>query len=146
MTSKDKSREGASSGNVYKDLGFDDPELMLLKAGLAREIHKIMKKRKLNQTQAGEIMGIDQPKVSKLIRGLVSGYSLDRLFEFLRSLSADINVVINTRVLTQKKAPVKRSGKSRFVASKKGHLNLESTDASLVPSENKTSSSRLQGV
>ncbi len=103
-----------SSGNIYSDLGFKDPETLKLKAGLAHQIHLIIKKRKLTQIRAAEIMGIDQPKVSKLIRGQVSGYSLERLFSFLRYLSADINVSVVVEPPKKKQAKLY-----------KGHLYLE---------------------
>jgi predicted XRE-type DNA-binding protein len=70
-----------SSGNVFADLGFDNPEEMLLKAELVRQISKAIKERGLNQYQAAEVLGIDQPKVSALVRGRFSGYSLERLFK-----------------------------------------------------------------
>jgi predicted XRE-type DNA-binding protein len=39
-----------SSGNVFADLGFANPEEELLKAKLVREIRAIIKRRKLTQT------------------------------------------------------------------------------------------------
>ena len=62
-----------SSGNVYADLGFDNPEEMLLKAKLVRQISVAIKEKGLNQYQAAEVLGIDQPKVSALVRGRFSG-------------------------------------------------------------------------
>lgn len=40
-----------SSGNVFADLGFDNPEEELLKAKLAREIRTIIKRRRLTQAK-----------------------------------------------------------------------------------------------
>ena len=37
-------------------------------------------------------MGIDQPKVSDIIRGKLSKYTLDRLIRFLRLLGRDIEI------------------------------------------------------
>ena len=45
----------ASSGNVFADLGFDNPEEELLKAKLVREIRGIIKRRKLTLTKAAAI-------------------------------------------------------------------------------------------
>ena len=58
-----------SSGNVFADLGFKNADEMLAKAGLAVRITAAMKARKLTQLAAAGILGIDQPKVSKLVRG-----------------------------------------------------------------------------
>ena len=84
-----------SSGNVYADLGFSNAEEMMAKARLAILISDIIKERKLTQKKAAEIMGIDQPKVSAILRGYLSGFTIDRLFRFLMAFGMDI--VIETR-------------------------------------------------
>ena len=62
MTKKPKSSE--SSGNVFADLGIENPEEALAKSELARQIAMLIKKKKLTQKRAAEILGIDQPKIS----------------------------------------------------------------------------------
>ena len=83
-----------SSGNVFADLGFEEPEAMLLKAELARRISAAIKSRNLTQVQAAEILGIDQPKVSALMRGRLTLFSIDRLLHFLTELGNDIDIVV----------------------------------------------------
>ncbi len=73
MSKKPESYE--SSGNVFADLGIENPEEALVKSELAREIAKHIKKKKLTQKQAAEILGIDQPKISALIRGSIRSFS-----------------------------------------------------------------------
>lgn len=80
------------SGNIYKDLGYTNPEEMQAKAALAQQIYETIKARNLTQAKAAELMGIDQPKVSDIIRGRISKYSLDRLMRFLRALGRDIEI------------------------------------------------------
>ena len=60
--------------NVFEDLGYPNPEEALAKADLAHQIYKIIKARKLTQAQAAEILGIDQPKISDIVRGRLSRY------------------------------------------------------------------------
>jgi predicted XRE-type DNA-binding protein len=60
--SNDK-RVTASSGNVFVDLGFANPEEELLKAKLVRELRGIIKRRKLTQTKAAAMLGLKQPDV-----------------------------------------------------------------------------------
>jgi predicted XRE-type DNA-binding protein len=55
------------SGNVYADLGYENPEEMLLKAQLVRLLSQAIKAKGLNKYQAAEVLGIDQPKVSALV-------------------------------------------------------------------------------
>jgi predicted XRE-type DNA-binding protein len=82
------------SGNVFADLGYPNPEEALAKADLAHQIYKTIKARKLTQSQAAKILDIDQPKVSDIIRGKLSRYSIDRLMCFLRMLGKDIEIHI----------------------------------------------------
>lgn len=75
-----------SSGNVFADLGLPNPEERLAKAHLALEIGRILKQRKLTQHAAAKLMGVDQPKVSHLLHGRLSGFSTERLMGFLTAL------------------------------------------------------------
>src|SRR5438874_1692991 len=53
-----------SSGNVFADLGLPNPQDALAKAKLASRICQVIEQRGLTQTQAAEILGLDQPKIS----------------------------------------------------------------------------------
>ncbi len=86
-----------SSGNVYADLGYENPEEMLLKAQLVQLLSQAINAKGLNQYQAAEVLGIDQPKVSALVRGQFRGYSLERLFKFLNALDLDVEVSVKSK-------------------------------------------------
>jgi predicted XRE-type DNA-binding protein len=60
-----------SSGNVYADLGYVDSDDMLLKAQIVAKIAEIIEQRRLTQEQAAEILGLTQPKISRLLRCVV---------------------------------------------------------------------------
>ena len=96
-----------SSGNVFADLGFENPEEMLLKAALVRQISVAIKEKGLNQYQAAEVLGIDQPKVSALVRGRFSGYSIERLFKYLNALGRDVEIVVKSSPSLESKSSVK---------------------------------------
>jgi predicted XRE-type DNA-binding protein len=91
-----KSRVEASSGNVFADLGIANPDLALAKAELVQHIRAIIAERKLTQSRAAQLLGLDQPKVSALVRGRVEGYSLDRLFRFLNALGQQIEIHVSS--------------------------------------------------
>lgn len=91
-----------SSGNVFADLELDEPEEMLAKAELARRIGNILKRRRLTQAQAATLLGIDQPKVSALLRGKLGGFSTDRLLRFLMALDRDVDIVIKRKPRSRK--------------------------------------------
>lgn len=82
----------ASSGNVYADTGHPNPEEAMAKAELAILISAAIKRKKLTQKQAADLIGVDQPKISAIIRGQLSGFTIDRLFRFLMALGMDIIV------------------------------------------------------
>ncbi len=82
------------SGNVFADMGFAEPEEELAKAKLATLIWKIIADRKLTQSAAGKIIGLDQPKVSALLRGRLANFSSDRLLRFLTALGEDVDIVV----------------------------------------------------
>ena len=84
-----------SSGNVYADTGHTNPEEAMAKAELAMLIAETIKRKKLTQKKAAELIGVDQPKVSAIIRGQFSGFTIDRLFRFLMALGMDI--IIETK-------------------------------------------------
>ena len=88
-----------SSGNIFADLGLPNSDEMLMKAELVRQITEILSQRKLNQVQAAEVLGIDQPKVSALMRGKLTGFSTERLFRFLNALGCDVKIVVKKQEL-----------------------------------------------
>jgi predicted XRE-type DNA-binding protein len=81
-------------GNVFRDLGFPNPEREQLKAELTLQIYRIIKARKLTQTAAGEILGIKQPHVSGLMRGHSGNFSVERLMDFLAALGQDVEISV----------------------------------------------------
>ncbi|MEG4057737.1 MULTISPECIES: helix-turn-helix transcriptional regulator [unclassified Microcoleus] len=87
-----------SSGNIFADLGLPNSDEMLMKAELVRQITEILSQRELNQVQAAEVLGIDQPKVSALMRGKLTGFSTERLFRFLNALGCDVQIVVKQKV------------------------------------------------
>jgi predicted XRE-type DNA-binding protein len=82
------------SGNVFADLGIPNPDLALVKAELVQRIRDLIAERKLTQTQAARLLGLDQPKVSTLVRGRVEGYSIDRLLRFLNALGQRVEITV----------------------------------------------------
>ncbi len=83
-----------SSGNVFADLKIPNPEEALAKAEVASKIYKVIKKKKLTQTKAAKILKISQSKISLLLRGYLTNFSLERLFRFLNDLGQDVYICI----------------------------------------------------
>ena len=85
------------SGNAFEDLGFARPDEERMKAELVRAIRQIIQRRKLTQARAADLLGVNQPKVSALMRGNLAGFSTDRLIRFLRALDRDVEIVIKPK-------------------------------------------------
>jgi predicted XRE-type DNA-binding protein len=92
--SDDEFRIEAGSGNVFADLGLPDAEERLTKADLAIQIKEAIGARRLTQGKAAALLGIDQPKISRLLRGQLSGFSTERLIQFLTLLGQDVMIVV----------------------------------------------------
>lgn len=82
------------STNVYADLGMADAEEMLVKAQLATKIAEILKRRKLTQIQAAQLLGMPQPKLSNMLRGQFRGISEAKMLECLTRLGKDVEIVV----------------------------------------------------
>jgi len=83
-----------STGNVYADLGYADSDDMLVKAQIVAKIAEIISRRRLTQEQAAEILGLTQPKISRLLRGQFRGVSERRLLRCLTKLGRDVQIVV----------------------------------------------------
>ena len=90
-----------SSGNVFADLGLPDAEEALTKAELAMAIGSIIDDRHMTQQQTAEILGITQPKVSALLRGQLTGFSMERLLRFLNALGHNVRIVVEEEERTK---------------------------------------------
>lgn len=86
-----------SSGNVFADLGFAEPEEELTKAQLASHIRQIIRRRRLTQVAAASLMGIDQPKVSALLNGRLANFSSERLMRLLTALGQDVEITVKAK-------------------------------------------------
>ncbi|HEX3673699.1 MAG TPA: helix-turn-helix transcriptional regulator [Rhizomicrobium sp.] len=94
MAKKPKAVVTPSSGNVFADLGFAEPEEELAKAKLANRIRQIVKVRRLTQVAAASAMGVDQPKVSALLNGRLANFSSERLMRLLTALGQDVDIIL----------------------------------------------------
>ena len=109
MTTSDAAVE-PGTGNVFADLGLTDADTHLVKAELVTRIDAIVRQLGITQTEAGRMLGLSQPDVSRLLRGDFREYSLERLLRLLTVLGRDIDIVIHQPHSTS-------SGKLRVMAS-----------------------------
>lgn len=106
------SRVEASSGNVFRDLGLPDAEELLAKAELARMIRGLITDRRLRQSDAAELLGTSQPKISDLFRGRLEGFSMERLYRFLNALGQDVHIVVSPKPRSRRRAGIRAGART----------------------------------
>ena len=102
MGSKEQVQRG--SENVFADVGAEHPERVQTRAQVMFRIAEIIRERGLSQKQAAKLIGVPQSKVSCLMNGKLSAFSLDYLFEILNALDRDVEIVIHPRRSGEKTA------------------------------------------
>ncbi|HXP88742.1 MAG TPA: helix-turn-helix transcriptional regulator [Bryobacteraceae bacterium] len=80
--------------NVFKDIGVPNAEEHFVKAQLVFKIDTILKKRRMKQVEAAELLGVRQPDISKMLRGEFRQFSVERLLRFLVALNQDVEIVV----------------------------------------------------
>jgi predicted XRE-type DNA-binding protein len=83
-----------TTDSVYQTLGLADADSMERKARLVLTINDTINARGLTQVQAAKILKIDQPTLSKLLRGRFRSVSIDRLSDMLNALGRDVTIVV----------------------------------------------------
>jgi predicted XRE-type DNA-binding protein len=96
--------------NVFADLGYTDAVERQAKLRLSYAINQLLEERKLTQMDAAKVLGLTQPKVSALRHYKLSGFSVERLMNFLTALDQDVEIVI------KRKPRSKRGGRITVVA------------------------------
>jgi predicted XRE-type DNA-binding protein len=100
MTTRRKSvrpKHSPGSFNVYADLGFPDADDMLVKAQLVAKIAEILSEKRYTQTEAARLVGLPQPKLSKLRCGQFHGFSERKLMDCLVRLGRNIQIIVVDR-------------------------------------------------
>lgn len=92
MKKEDNDRIHDGSGNVFADLQLEYPDERSVKAGLASRIYDRIEQYGWNQTQAAARLGISQPDVSRMSRGILSDFSVDRLLRLLARLNYRVSI------------------------------------------------------
>ena len=100
MSTREKIHRG--SGNVFADLGVAHPERVLARAQVMSRISEIITERGLTQKETAELLDIPQSKVSCLVNGKLSMFSLDYLFELLNALDRDVEIIIKPKTKEEK--------------------------------------------
>ena len=89
-------RVTASTGNVFRDLGFrrEEAEHLLVRADLMIQLQKLIAARRLKQREAAKVLRVSQLRVSDLFRGRIDLFSTDALIDMLARLGARVRLSV----------------------------------------------------
>ena len=88
-----------SSGNVFEDLGFDasEAENLRLRSQLMIELERLIHDSRLTQNEAAELLGIQQSRVSDLVRGKIDRFSIDTLVNLLGKAGRSVEITVKRK-------------------------------------------------
>lgn len=84
-------------GSAFHALKLPDADDLVVKADLVARIETIIRERGLTQVRTAALLGMDQPKVSALLRGRLDRFSIERLVRALRDLGQDVQLTVTSR-------------------------------------------------
>jgi predicted XRE-type DNA-binding protein len=102
--------------NIFEQLGGDraEAESLKIRARLMDWLIAYIEENALTQTRAGELMGVLQPRISDLVQGKISRFSVDMLLSMTFRVGLDVSIEITGRVRRKPAATGgKRTGRSR---------------------------------
>ena len=85
------------SGNVYRDLGKDSPDLKQFKALLATEIIKALDREQLSVRQAHARTGVAAADFSRIRNADLGRFTVDRLMSIINRLGSRVEVAVKVR-------------------------------------------------
>ena len=82
--------------NVFEDLGFDSEEAMNLKvrADLMLDLRSYILEQGWTQKQTAAFLGETQPRISNLMNGEISRFSVDKLINLLGKVGMEVKVEV----------------------------------------------------
>ncbi|MBI2806236.1 MAG: XRE family transcriptional regulator [Planctomycetes bacterium] len=93
-----------SCGNVFADLGLENPEELLAKSMLITRIRSAMEKRNLTEPAAAKRLDVARSALAAVLRGDLDRFSLLKLATFCQTLELDENG--REEASNMKKAPL----------------------------------------
>jgi len=84
-----------TSGSVFAALGYANADEMERKSELVSAIAESIAAKGLSQVEAASIVGLDQPTLSKLLRGRTRSVSTDKLASMLNSLGRNVTIIVS---------------------------------------------------
>ena len=86
-----------SSGNVFSDLGFNESEAsnLRLRSQLMMLLETWINQSEQTQTQIAKQLGVQQSRVSDLVRGKIERFSLDMLVTMMEKTGQHVSIHVD---------------------------------------------------
>jgi predicted XRE-type DNA-binding protein len=96
----------ATRGGVFFDLGFSSAEArnLQMRAQLMTALRKFVEKKRLTQAEAARRLRVSQPRVSDLLRGKISRFSLDTLVTMSSDAGLEVDLRITAKAVSRRVA------------------------------------------
>jgi predicted XRE-type DNA-binding protein len=75
-----------SSGNVFADLGLENPQELFNRGKIGIQVLRLLKKSKLKRSEISQFLNISPSEVSALIKGEFQRFNDDQMLNFLALL------------------------------------------------------------
>ena len=95
--SKDDFELVHGSGNVFRDFGDPDADILQLKAILAGKIIDVLDTQNISVRRAHELTGFAAADFSRVRQAKLQRFTLDRLISMLSKLDQDVEVSIDVK-------------------------------------------------
>ncbi len=92
-------RTTSSRGNVFRDLGFPEPEAenLRIRSELMMHVTKTIRRRGWTQSEAAKCMRVTQPRISDLVRGRIDRFSVDALIELCSRCGLSVRCTVRAK-------------------------------------------------
>ena len=86
-----------SDSNIFEELGFPKEEAtkLKIKAQLMCSISEWIKDKELKQEEASHILHVTRPRVSDVMRGKTSKFTIDALIDMLERAGKSVTLRVN---------------------------------------------------
>lgn len=86
------------SSNVFRDLGFREPEArnLALRSEIMIRIEEFVERSELTQARAAARLGITQPRLNALLKGRIDLFSLDALVNAATRAGLQVDLLVTT--------------------------------------------------
>jgi predicted XRE-type DNA-binding protein len=93
------------SGNVFRDFGEANAEVLQLKAILAGKIVDVLDAQKITVRRAQELTGFSAADFSRVRQAKLQRFTIDRLVGMLGKLNQDVELSVSVRPRADRSSP-----------------------------------------